>query len=163
MAGMLPKTASQFHKIPQARIALLGSMWHGACVEGMIARAEKELLAVDVSTENILIHHVPGSLELPFAARVLFEQDSTLDAIIAFGVVLQGATSHADTVIRSVSEGFASVSERYFKPIINEVIAVDTIDDAVQRSGSTEENKGLEAVFAVTELLHWVSEQKPLE
>ncbi len=159
MAGMLPKTSAQFHKIPRARIALIGSMWHADCVEGMIARAEAELLAAGVSAENINCHRVPGSLELPFACRVLFEADDSLDAILAFGVVLRGATSHADTVIQNVTQGFSAVSDRYFKPIINEVIAVESIKDAEERSGSTDANKGLEAVFAVTELLHWRAQQ----
>jgi 6,7-dimethyl-8-ribityllumazine synthase len=155
MAGGLPKKAGDFYKIPHARIAIIGSMWHAECVEGMMRRAHTELLACDVASEQIQIHRIPGSLELPFAARVLFEHDSRLDAILAFGVVLQGATAHNESVLANVVHGFSLVSERYCKPIINEVIGVSSISDAEARSSDDDKNKGLEAVFAVTEILHW--------
>lgn len=157
MAGYLPKPIEAFHKIPNARIAIIAAMWHPDCVNAMIQRAQKELLAVGVSEEHIAVHYIPGSLELPYAARCLFEADSTLDAIIAFGVVLKGATTHDDSVLQTVVDGFSRVSDRYHKPIINEVIGVTSIDDAKKRSDDSISNKGVEAVFALTELLHWKS------
>ena len=155
MAGYLPKPVSEFYKIPHARIAIIASMWHPNCVNAMVKRAHQELLAVEVKENNIALHAIPGSLELPYAARCLFEIDPQLDAIIAFGVVLKGITTHDDAVIQSVVEGFSRVSDRYHKPIINEVIGVHSIEDAEQRSDATLNNKGVEAVFALTELLHW--------
>lgn len=155
MAGGLPKQADNFYKIPDARIAILGSMWHADCVEGMIERAKKELIDCSVKEENIQVHRIPGSLELPYAARTLFEHDKTIDAIIAFGVVLQGATAHNESVLQNVVHGFSLVSDRFAKPVINEVIGVSSIEDARERSGNDEKNKGLEAVFALTEILHW--------
>ncbi|MGH1441541.1 MAG: 6,7-dimethyl-8-ribityllumazine synthase [Cellvibrionaceae bacterium] len=157
MAGYLPKAVDQFYKIPQAKIAIVAAMWHPDCVNAMISRAKKELLAVGVNESNISIHHIPGSLELPYAARCLFEADATIDAVIAFGVVLKGATTHDDSVIQTVVDGFSRVTDRFHKPIINEVIGVSSMDDAKQRSDESISNKGVEAVFALTELLHWKS------
>lgn len=155
MAGYLPKPVEQFHKIPAAKIAIIAAMWHRDCVDAMIARAKQELLALDVQESNISVHFIPGSLELPYAARSLFEADSELDAVIAFGVVLKGATTHDDAVIQTVVDGFSRVSDRFHKPIINEVIGVTSIEDARQRSDDSIANKGVEAVFALSELLHW--------
>ncbi|MDP0562649.1 MAG: 6,7-dimethyl-8-ribityllumazine synthase [Candidatus Endonucleobacter sp. (ex Gigantidas childressi)] len=152
----LPKVPEEFHKIPDARLAIIGSMWHSACVNGMIERAYNELLAIDVQPENICIHRVPGSLEIPFAARVLFEVDPTLDAILAFGVVLKGITAHDDTVMHNIVNGFSEVTNRFGKPVINEVIGVVNIKHAQERSGNDFMNKGVEAVFATSELLHWL-------
>ena len=73
---------------------------------------------------------MPGSLEIPFAARVLFEADPGLDAVLAFGVVLKGITSHDESVMHNVVNGFREVTDRFGKPIINEVIAVTDIEDA---------------------------------
>lgn len=160
MAGGLPKLQDQFHKIPNARIAIIGSMWHPECVDSMIERATNELLALDVKAENIQVHHVPGALELPFAARQLFAKYDYLDAVIAFGVVLKGATTHDDTVLQNVVDGFLSVSDRFNKPIINEVIGVITLEDAHKRSDDSVWNKGFEAVFALSELLHWKNHLK---
>ncbi|HMO16461.1 MAG TPA: 6,7-dimethyl-8-ribityllumazine synthase [Oligoflexia bacterium] len=155
MAGMLPKDPGSFFKIPDARVAIIGSMWHGQYVSAMMERARAELLRCDVFQKNIQMHSIPGSLELPFAARVLFERFSDIDAILAFGVVLQGLTSHDQTVLSQVSHGFSLVSDRVGKPIINEVIGVVDLKDAAARSGDDSNNKGVEAVFALTELLTW--------
>lgn len=158
MAGFLPKPIEAFHKIPNARVAIIAAMWHPECVNSMVDRTVKELLAVDVKESNISTHCLPGSLELPYAARCLFENDSTLDAVIAFGVVLKGDTTHDDNVLQNVVDGFGRVTDRFHKPIINEVIGVTTVEDAQKRSDATVANKGVEAVFALSELLHWKSQ-----
>lgn len=155
MAGYLPKPIEAFHKIPNARIAIIAAMWHPQCINAMVERTKKELAAVGVTESNIVIHMIPGSLELPYAARCLFEHDKTLDAIIAFGVVLKGDTTHDDSVLRTVVDGFSRVSDRFHKPIINEVIGVTHLSDAEKRATDSISNKGVEAVFALTELLHW--------
>lgn len=157
MAGSLPKEAKDFHKIPGTKLAIIGSMWHAECVEGMMDRAVLELIASEVSPEDIEIHRVPGSFELPFVARTLFEKNPELDGILAFGVVLQGSTGHNESVLQNVVYGFSNVMEKFGKPIINEVIGVTSIEEAVLRSRNDSNNKGLEAVFAITELLHWKS------
>jgi 6,7-dimethyl-8-ribityllumazine synthase len=155
MAGHLPREVKDFKRIDGARIAIIGSMWHSHCVEGMMSRAHKELIGVGVKPGDISIHRIPGSLELPFAARILFESDPSLDAILAFGVILKGATSHDDTVMQQVVYGFAAVTDRFCKPVINEVIGVTDIRFAEERSGNSDINKGIEAVFAVSEILSW--------
>lgn len=159
MGQGLPKTPEQFHQIPGAKIAIIGASWHSECVDAMIARAEKELHNCGVSPEDIQIHKVPGSLELPLAARVLFETNPALDAVLTFGVVLSGITTHDETVITSVSRGFMDVQDRFGKLIINEVIGVENIEDAHKRSGDDLFNKGVEAVYATSEMLHWMREQ----
>ena len=155
MSGYLPKETTEFHKIPNAKIAIIAAMWHPQYVDAMAKRAYNELLAVGVNAKQIAIHKLPGSLELPYAARCLFESDVDLDAIIAFGLVLKGDTTHDDSVIQTVVDGFSRVTDRFHKPIINEVIGVTSLKDAQKRSDVSVANKGVEAVFALTELLHW--------
>lgn len=155
MAGHLPKPPKDFPKIPGAKVAIIASMWHAACVNRMIMRAQCELAGVGVPPTDVEVHRLPGSLELPYAARTLFEHRPYLDAIIAFGVVLKGATTHDSTVIEQVLQGFTLVTDRFKKPIINEVIGVTDLADAERRSGDDEGNKGVEAVFALAELLSW--------
>ncbi len=155
MAGGLPKPVEKFHKIPHAKLAIVASMWHAECVDSMIGKALELLSGLGVKDENISVHKIPGSLELPYAARTLFEVDPALDAILAFGIVLKGATTHDNSVIQNVVQGFGLVSDRFGKPIINEVIGVTDMEDAKKRSGDSANNKGIEAVFAVSELLHW--------
>lgn len=155
MAGFLPKSPDEFYKIEQARVAIISAMWHPQCVNAMVDRAVTELLNVGVDQLDISQHQLPGSLELPYAARCLFEADDNLDAVIAFGIVLKGDTTHDDNVMQNVVDGFGRVMDRFHKPIINEVIGVNSIEDAQKRSDNSLANKGVEAVFALTELLHW--------
>ena len=155
MAGGLPKPREEFHKIPGAKLGIIASMWHAQCVDSMVDRAKEILLELEVKEADLSVHRLPGSLELPFAAGTLFEHDPELDALLAFGVVLTGATTHDATVIQNVVHGFSLVSDRFGKPIINEVIGVTKMEDAEKRSGESDWNKGVEAAFAVSELLHW--------
>ena len=157
MAGFLPKDIKDFHKIPSAKVAIIAAMWHPECVNAMVDRAVEELVSAHVSRDDISVHYLPGSLELPYAARCLFEKHDDLDAVIAFGVVLKGDTTHDDNVMQNVVDGFGRVSDRFHKPIINEVIGVKSVEDAQKRSDDSIANKGVEAVFALTELLHWKS------
>jgi len=155
MAGFLPKAVEDFRKIPNTKVAIIASSWHPQCVNAMADRCEAELLAVGVDAADIERHILPGALELPYAARQLLEKKPELDAIIAFGVVLKGATTHDDSVLQTVVDGFAQVGDRFNKPIINEVIGVTSIADAEQRSNNTIANKGVEAVYALSEIVSW--------
>jgi 6,7-dimethyl-8-ribityllumazine synthase len=153
MAGGLPKKREEFHKIPGEKVAIIASMWHAQCVEPMVDRCVSELRALDC--KDIEIHYLPGSYELPMAAQFLFKKKPDLDVVIAFGVVLTGATAHNITVLQEITNGFSHIMRDTGKVIINEVIGVSDIQDAVKRSGNDNWNKGLEAAFAASEVLVW--------
>lgn len=153
MAGGLPKKREEFHKIPGEKVAIIASMWHPQCVEPMVNRCVSELSALDCT--DIEIHYLPGSYELPMAAQFLFENKPDLDVVIAFGVVLTGATTHNMTVLQEITNGFSRIMRNTGKAIINEVIGVSDVQDAVKRSSNDDWNKGLEAAFAASEVLAW--------
>jgi len=153
MAGKLPKNPEQFHRIDGARIAIISSQWHEQFVTRMVKRCEAELIRLGV--QSCEKHLLPGSLELPYAARMLFEKRDYLDAIVAFGIVLKGATTHDSSVLQQVVHGFSLVSDRYQKPIVNEVFGVTDLSDAEKRSGDDNSTKGVEAAFALSELIAW--------
>ena len=151
MAGLLPKQAEDFHKIKGANIALIASSWHSEIVNEMISTCKEHLEKLDVG--SITTHTLPGSLELPLAAKILFSKKPKLDAVIAFGVILKGDTTHNETVEKEVARGFTLVSQEFSKPVINEVIGVSNLEHAHSRASS----KGIEAVYAVSEFLDWES------
>ena len=153
MAGHLPKLPADFHNIDNSFVDIIAASWHREYVDNMIARAILELK--NVKCTDVCIHYLPGSYELPLAARMLFEKKPKLSAIIAFGIVLEGKTNHNQSVLQEVTNGFSKVMHDFKKPIINEVIGVSCLEDAKARSGDDNHNKGLEAVYALTEFLNW--------
>ena len=77
---------------------------------------------------------VPGSFELPIAAKALIEKNS-YDVLIALGAVIRGETSHCDVVISEASKGISQVSNEYNIPIIFGVLTTDTMQQALERAG----------------------------
>ena len=77
---------------------------------------------------------VPGSLELPIAAKTLMKKKS-FDVVIALGAVIRGETSHYDVVISEASKGISQVSNEYNIPIIFGVLTTDTMQQALERAG----------------------------
>ena len=77
---------------------------------------------------------VPGSFELPIAAKTLMKK-KTFDVVIALGAVIRGETSHYDVVISEASKGISQVSNEYNVPIIFGVLTTDTMQQALERAG----------------------------
>ena len=77
---------------------------------------------------------VPGSFELPIAAKTLLKKKS-YDVVIALGAVIRGETSHYDVVISEASKGISQVSNEYDTPIIFGVLTTDTMQQALERAG----------------------------
>ena len=77
---------------------------------------------------------VPGSFELPIAAKILVKKKS-YDVVIALGAVIRGETSHYDVVISEASKGISQVSSEYDVPIIFGVLTTDTMQQALERAG----------------------------
>lgn len=152
MAGELPKKIEEFNIIKGSKVAIISGQWHREIAEVMVKSAIDVLKKIGLDDDSILVHWAPGSLELPLYASLLLKNDPSLDGVIAFGVVLQGATTHNESVVQSVVDGFTELSLKYNKPIINEVIGVKDLKDAVVRA----ESKGVEAVFAFSEVVGFV-------
>lgn len=154
MSELLPKEPQNFNKITNKRIAIVSSLWHQSLLSPCIDFTIKELLKLGVKQQHMVTHWVPGSMEIPFAAKTIFTRQANIDAIIAFGIVLKGITNHDQQVMQSVTDGIRQVSLEYQKPIINEVVSFNNINDAAKRFGNSN-IKATEAVFAVSEILNW--------
>lgn len=105
--------------------------------------------------EDIEIAWVPGSYELPFAARKLADL-KRFDAIVALGVVIQGATPHASYINAEVSKALAQIGLETGIPIGYGLITADTIEQAIERSGTKAGNKGADAALAAIEMANLI-------
>ena len=91
------------------------------------------LSELGVKADDTLIFEVPGSFELPLAARTLLNPPVVADATIAIGAVIRGETAHFDHVANAASQGLLRASEDSLKPVIFGVLTTDTVEQAVER------------------------------
>ena len=109
-------------------------------LEGALARLE------GLGVDDVAVVHVPGALELPVAARALATRG--VNAVIAIGTVVKGDTDHYEVVVRESASGIARVAEATGVPVTNAILAVHSFDQAVERAGLDDSNKGAEAAEA---------------
>ncbi|MCQ9204721.1 MAG: 6,7-dimethyl-8-ribityllumazine synthase [Omnitrophica bacterium] len=103
-----------------------------------------------VLSENILVIWTPGSFEIP---QVLSKLDTgKLNAIIALGAIIRGDTPHFEYIASEVSKGIARISQDKKIPVIFGVITADSVDQAVERSGTKQGNKGRDAALFALEM-----------
>jgi 6,7-dimethyl-8-ribityllumazine synthase len=104
-----------------------------------------------VAEADIDLVKVPGSYEIPLAAKML-AQSRKFNAIICLGAVIRGATPHFEYVSAEVSKGVASVSMETGLPVIFGVLTTDTIEQAIERAGTKSGNKGWDAALSAIEM-----------
>ncbi len=105
-----------------------------------------------VDADAIDVSRVPGSFEIPLAAKAMAESGK-YDAVLCLGCVIRGATSHYDYVCAEAAKGIAKVGELTGVPAIFGVLTTDTIEQAVERAGTKAGNKGAEAALAGIEMV----------
>ena len=103
--------------------------------------------------KQIGVAYVPGSYEIPFAVKKLLATGK-YDAVIALGVVIQGATPHAGYINSEVSKCLAQLGLEFGIPVTYGLITADNLDQAVERSGSKAGNKGGDAARAAIEMVN---------
>jgi 6,7-dimethyl-8-ribityllumazine synthase len=133
------------------RFAIVVSRFNEFITEQMLDGALDTLDRHGADLDDVTIAHVPGSLEIPVAAKK-FAGSGEYDAVICIGAVIRGATSHYDYVCSGVSSGTMSTALDTEVPVIFGVITTDTIEQAVERAGTKAGNKGSEAAVSAIEM-----------
>lgn len=106
-------------------------------------------------TEDIEVAWVPGSMEIPLVVQKMAESGK-YDAILALGVVIQGATPHAGLINAEVAKCLAQTMLKTNIPIVNGVIAANDIEQAIERSGTKAGNKGADAAKTAIEMANLI-------
>jgi 6,7-dimethyl-8-ribityllumazine synthase len=136
------------------KFALVVSRFNSFVVESLVDGALDALERHgEVNGQDITLVRVPGAYELPIAAKKLAEQNK-YDAIIALGAVIRGGTPHFEFVAGECNSGLAQVSLEYGIPISFGVITTDSIEQAIERSGTKAGNKGAEAAISALEMVN---------
>lgn len=142
-------------------VAIVAAEWNGHITGALTQGALDVFRREGFDDSQIKVFHVPGAVELTFAASQLIET-SAFDAIIVFGCVIRGGTPHFDYVCQSVTQGITSLNADCDTPVIFGVLTVDTEQDALDRAGGCLGNKGSEAAEAAIKMHAFVNEVKDI-
>jgi 6,7-dimethyl-8-ribityllumazine synthase len=145
------------------RIGIVVSEWNDHITDSLLQGARQTLLEHGVSEENIVVHHVPGSFELPSGADLLYAMDPTLDAVICIGCIIQGETRHFEFIAQAVAQGIMRVGLDHRKPTIFSVLTTNDMRQAEDRAGGVHGNKGVEGAVSCLKMiaLRQELEEKP--
>jgi 6,7-dimethyl-8-ribityllumazine synthase len=129
---------------------IVASLFNRLYVQGLVDHAVTELRSLAPSAD-ISIHQVPGAFEIPIVVREIALKKNT-QAILALGVILQGKTSHAQNLARSVTDALQQIAIEHGVPVINAVLSLETEDQARERCLGSEINRGTEAARAAVSI-----------
>ncbi|MBM9518869.1 6,7-dimethyl-8-ribityllumazine synthase [Desulforhopalus vacuolatus] len=138
------------------KFAIVVSRFNSFIVEKLLEGALDTLMRSGAEGDDIDVVHVPGAFELPLLAKKMAESRK-YDAIIGLGVVIRGATSHYDIVVNETSKGLAQVSLATGVPVLFGVVTTETIEQAIERSGTKAGNKGSDVASAAIEMANLIS------
>ncbi len=113
--------------------------------EDAVIRHGGDAVAIDVAW-------VPGSFEIPVVAQAM-ARSGRYDAIICLGALIRGATPHFDHLSSSVTSALQGLAVEHVLPVVNGVLTTETIEQALERSGSKAGNKGFEAGVTAIEMV----------
>ena len=133
------------------KFAIIISRFNEFITGKLLDGAVDALVRHGASEQNIDIIKVPGSFELPLAAKIIAGKKSC-DAVICIGTVIRGATPHFDYVAAEAAKGIATASMDTGVPIAFGVLTTDTIEQAIERAGTKSGNKGWDAALVAIEM-----------
>ena len=137
--------------IKNKKIAIVAARFNSFVVEHLISGAKEALLKSGTKETNIELYYVPGAFEIPLALKKAVNTGK-FDGIVALGAVIRGGTPHFEYVAGECVKGISQISLESEIPIAFGVLTVDTVEQAIERSGSSE-NKGVEAAESIIRMI----------
>ncbi|MFT5717785.1 MAG: 6,7-dimethyl-8-ribityllumazine synthase [Oleiphilaceae bacterium] len=147
------KTYEGNFKEVSGKFALVVGRFNSFVVESLLQGAIDALVRQGIPESDIEIYRVPGAFEIPLAVKRI-AATKKYDAIVALGAVIRGGTPHFEYVAGECVKGIGAVSLEYGLPVAFGVLTVDSIEQAIERSGTKAGNKGAEAAMSVVEMIN---------
>ena len=138
-----------------ARFAIVAARFNAFVVDSLVAEAEDALRRHRVAADNIVHYKVPGAWELPLAAKKVAEQGN-FDAVIVLGAVIRGGTPHFEFVAGQAASGLMALQQATGIPVTFGLLTTDSIEQAVERSGTKAGNKGADAAMTALEMVSFL-------
>lgn len=133
------------------RVGIVVSRFNELVTKSLVEGAVDGLCRHGVDREEITIAWVPGAFEIPVVAQQM-AFSGKFDALICLGAVIRGATAHFDHVAGQAAAGIARVAQESGIPVVFEVLATNTIDEALERAGTKCGNKGFDGAMTAIEM-----------
>ena len=141
------------------KFGIVASRFNDFITKGLVSGCLDTLVRHGAEDKDITVAWVPGAFEIPSLAQSLSKKKS-YDALICLGTVIRGSTPHFDYIASEVAKGIAKVSLDSGLPVIFGVITADTIEQAIERAGTKEGNKGSDAALSAIEMANLVEKIK---
>ena len=127
------------------KIALVASRFNSFLVEQLVKGAADAFVRLGGEEKDLVLVRVPGAYELPIVVKTL-AKSKKYDAIVAMGAVVQGATIHANLISETTARAFAEISLDTGVPVADGLVNVENLEQAVERCGTKQGNKGFSAM-----------------
>ena len=132
------------------KVAIVVSRFNSFLTEQLVKGAEDAFLRMGGAEKDLTLVRVPGAYELPLAAAKLAAKKC--DAVVCLGAVVQGATAHANLINMTTSEAFGRIALKTGVPVLDGVVAAENLEQAVERCGTKQGNKGFAAMQSAIEM-----------
>lgn len=148
---MLKKIAPRGKTSQGGRYAIVAAKYNGKYTDALVANAERELKGA--GAKEVRVIRVPGAFEVTAVAGELARAKANrYDAVICFGAILRGETTHADEIAHAVSFGLTQIQSMYGLPMIHGVLLFENQEQAEVRCLTPDHNRGIEAARTALEM-----------
>jgi 6,7-dimethyl-8-ribityllumazine synthase len=135
------------------KFGVVASRFNDFITKELVSGCLDTLVRHGVQDQDVTVVWVPGSFEIPMAVAKLVKSKD-YDCLISLGTVIRGSTPHFDYIASEVSKGVAKIAQESGMPVIFGVITADTIEQAIERAGTKEGNKGSDAALSAIEMVN---------
>ncbi len=132
------------------KIALVASRFNSFLVEQLVKGAADAYNRLGGDAAGLVLVRVPGAYEIPVTAKKL-AASKKFDAVVGLGAVVQGATAHAALINETTARAFTEIALETGVPVVDGVVSAENLEQAVERCGTKQGNKGFAAMQAAIE------------
>jgi 6,7-dimethyl-8-ribityllumazine synthase len=139
------------------KVALVVSRFNSFLTEQLVKGACDAFVRLGGNEKNLTLVRVPGAYELPLVAQKL-AVSGKIDAVVALGAVVQGSTAHASLINETTARAFSQISLETGVPVLDGVVTAENLEQAVERCGTKQGNKGFSAMHSAIEMANVVGQ-----
>jgi len=140
-------------QLDNAKITVIASRFNNFVVDRLLEACLGTLKKSGLQDQDITVVRVPGAFEIPSTVQQVIKH-TACDAVITLGAVIRGETPHFEYICSECTRGLGEISMANDIPVIFGVLTVDNTEQAMDRAGTEESNKGAESAQAAIEMIN---------